>query len=249
MNEPELFGGVLYDVADLTFATSALARILKSPRTDVDLAAQAGLDTTLVDSLRLLDLESDAEIDLACSLGAAWVNGRRSAPREGTWETVASLPVGLALPARLNRTTAETLIGLANGARSKIRLAAPFMDAEGVGYLKDSIVAATLRSIGVELVRPASRSRECEAVGLLLESVGERGRPEYFTILDPVEGAPFPHLKVMTTDSSTAYIGSANLTGAALAGRNLEFGVLVRGEQVRTLDRFLDLYTGVGVDL
>ena len=244
-----MFGGVLHDATDLTFATSALAQLLKAPRTDRGLAARAGLDTTLVDSLRLLALKGDAEIDHACSLGAAWVNGRRSAPREGTWETVASLPVGLALPARLDRTTAETLIGLANGARSKIRLAAPFMDAEGVGYLKDSMVAATLRRIRVELVRPAAESREREAVSLLLGSVEERGRPEYFTILDPVEGAPFPHLKVMTTDGSTAYIGSANLTGAALAGRNLEFGVLVRGEQVQTLDRFLDLYTGVGMDL
>ena len=247
MNKPELFGGVLYDASELTFASRVLARLLKAPQTDRSLAVQAGLDTRLVDSLRHLALEDELEIDHACSLGAAWVSGRRSVPQEDTWETVASLPVDLALPKRLNRTTAETLIGLANRARIKLRLAAPFMDMEGVGYIKDSIVAATLRQVRVELIRSISGLRERESVSLLLGSVEERGCSEFFSILDPIEGTSFPHLKVVTTDGSTAYIGSANLTGAALTGRNLEFGVLVRGEQVQTLDRFLDLYTGVGM--
>jgi phosphatidylserine/phosphatidylglycerophosphate/cardiolipin synthase-like enzyme len=53
---------------------------------------------------------------------------------------------------------------------------------------------------------------------------------------------PFAHLKVLVTDGSSGYIGSANITGAALAGRNLELGVLVRGRQVGIIDRVLDLY-------
>jgi phosphatidylserine/phosphatidylglycerophosphate/cardiolipin synthase-like enzyme len=54
--------------------------------------------------------------------------------------------------------------------------------------------------------------------------------------------APFSHLKVMVVDASTAYIGSANITAAGLAGRNLELGVLVRGGRVDLIDRILDLY-------
>jgi phosphatidylserine/phosphatidylglycerophosphate/cardiolipin synthase-like enzyme len=46
----------------------------------------------------------------------------------------------------------------------------------------------------------------------------------------------------MVVDASTAYIGSANITAAGLAGRNLELGVLVRGARVDLIDRILDLY-------
>ena len=243
MNEAELFGGVLYTASDPVSAAKTLSLLLKSPQTDHELAAQAGLDPVLVDSLRLLEIADDSKIEIACALGAAWVSGRRSAPKVEMWETVASLPSHFVLPNRLDRTTTETLIGLANSAQLSLRLAVPYMDIEGVGYLEDSIVAATLRSVQVRLIRPVSGTREDESVDHLLESVREFGDLRTFAILNPVKGTPFPHLKVMTVDGSTAYIGSANLTGAALAGRNLEFGVLVHGEQVRVLDDYLDLYT------
>ena len=249
MNRAELFGGVIYTASDPESAATTLASLLKSPATDRELALKVGLDPSLVDSLRLLDIVDESGIEMACALGVAWVLGRRSAPQEGTWETVASLPADLMLPKRLERTTAETLIGVANGAQSHVRLAAPFMDVEGVGYLKDSIVAATLRQVRVRLIKPASRPRENESVSFLIKSVAEDGDPEFFSILDTMEGSPFPHLKVMTSDGSTAYIGSANLTGAALAGRNLEIGVLVRGQQVQTLDKFLDLYSDEQVNV
>ncbi len=45
----------------------------------------------------------------------------------------------------------------------------------------------------------------------------------------PIAGLPFAHLKVMVADGDTAYVGSANLTEAGFAGRNLGLGVLVRG--------------------
>jgi phosphatidylserine/phosphatidylglycerophosphate/cardiolipin synthase-like enzyme len=54
--------------------------------------------------------------------------------------------------------------------------------------------------------------------------------------------APFSHLKVVVADDAAAYISSANLTDAALAGRNLELGVLVRGGQVAVINALLDLY-------
>jgi len=40
------------------------------------------------------------------------------------------------------------------------------------------------------------------------------------------DDAPWAHLKVMTVDSAAAYIGSANVTGATLAGPNLELLVV-----------------------
>jgi phosphatidylserine/phosphatidylglycerophosphate/cardiolipin synthase-like enzyme len=54
--------------------------------------------------------------------------------------------------------------------------------------------------------------------------------------------APWAHLKVLSSDSVAAYIGSANVTGAGIAGPNLELGILVRGPAVAVVERVLDLY-------
>ena len=142
----------------------------------------------------------------------------------------------------LDRTSAETLIGLANRAEIRLRLAAPFMDIQGIGYLMDSLAAATLRRVEVEIVRPVSGRREDDALAALLAGVRANGDKNFLVVLEPLEGIPFPHLKVMSVDGKTAYAGSANFTAAALEGRNLEFGVLVVGEPVRVLDGFLDGY-------
>ena len=243
MTDAELFGSVLYSVDDATQASIILAHLLQAPRTDHVLAARAGLDPVLVDTLRGVDLTGGTSIENACALGAAWVLGRRSAPVAVPWEAVASMPAHLKLPIGLQRTTAESLIGIANGAESRVRLSAPFIDEQGLGYLTDSLVAATLRGVRVELFRPRMGVRERESVSILIDRVRAKGAPSCFRILDPLEGALFPHLKVMTGDGSVAYVGSANLTDAALAGRNLEIGVLVHGSQVQIVDSFLDLYT------
>ncbi|MCY4579227.1 MAG: phospholipase D family protein [Chloroflexi bacterium] len=242
MNDAELFGGVLYSASDVAAAARTLAHLLKSSQTDVGIAAEAGLDPLLVDSLRNLNLADAHKIDHASALGAAWVLGRRSASIEHSWEAVASIPSNMELPEGLERITAETLIGLANHAAKKLRLAAPYMDVQGLGYLMDSLVAATLRRVDVEIVRSVSGQREEDALTALLESVHANGDIGFLTVLEPLVGVPFPHLKVMTVDGKTAYVGSANLTAAALEARNLELGVLVVGEQVQILDGFLDSY-------
>jgi phosphatidylserine/phosphatidylglycerophosphate/cardiolipin synthase-like enzyme len=61
-------------------------------------------------------------------------------------------------------------------------------------------------------------------------------------VVRATKDAPFAHLKVMVVDGATAYVGSANITAAGLAGRNLELGVVVYGAQVSVIDRILDLY-------
>ena len=54
--------------------------------------------------------------------------------------------------------------------------------------------------------------------------------------------APWAHLKVLACDSAAAYIGSANVTGAAIAGPNLELGILVRGPAVAVVERVLGVF-------
>ena len=242
MREAELFGGVLYTAEDVEAASVILSSLLKSSSTDRTLAVSVGLDPTLVDSLRVLGLVEEAAIDRACALRAAWIFGMRSVSPERSWEAVASIPSNMQMPEGLDRTSAETLIGLANRAETRLRLAAPFMDIQGIGYLMDSLAVATLRRVEVEIVRPVSGRREDDALAALLAGVRANGDKNFLVVLEPLEGIPFPHLKVMSVDGKTAYVGSANFTAAALEGRNLEFGVLVVGEPVRVLDGFLDGY-------
>lgn len=135
MTDPDLFGSVLYTAIDTANAADALARILEASTTDRELAMEAGLDPVLVDTLRDVSLTEATSIVDACALGSAWVSGWRSAPKPGSWEPVVSLPGHLALPLGLRRTTAESLIGLANGAMERHRLAAPFMDEPGSDIL------------------------------------------------------------------------------------------------------------------
>lgn len=97
--------------------------------------------------------------------------------------------------------------------------------------------------VSVELIEPADNQRAISFIAHLHRTIQHRGDPKHFKLLNATEGTPFPHLKVMTVDGITAYVGSANLTAAALEGRNLELGVLVSGDPVSVIDEFLDMYT------
>jgi hypothetical protein len=49
-------------------------------------------------------------------------------------------------------------------------------------------------------------------------------------------------LKVLSSDATAGYIGSANITRAGMGGQNLELGILVRGSAVATVEKVLDLF-------
>lgn len=146
------------------------------------------------------------------------------------------------LPRGLRRTTGETLIGLASTARSRIRLASPYVDETGITLLADAIAAATRRGVVVDLFDPSGWDPARAAVAALRDAVTTSGDPTRLRLVRALPDAPFAHLKVMVVDGSAAYIGSANLTAAGLAGRNLELGVLVRGPQVAAIEHILDRY-------
>jgi phosphatidylserine/phosphatidylglycerophosphate/cardiolipin synthase-like enzyme len=242
MDDAELVGGVLVDVPDPRRASRALADLLIAPHAEQPTVLGAGLDPTLVNVLRSHFHGDRERVELACSEGAAWVLGRRSLASDDTWEVVASLPIGVALPRGLRRTTGETMIGLASTATKMIRFSAPYVDESGIGFLIDSIVAATNRGVEVQLFASQSWEPARAAIAALSQSVAAHGDASRFRLLGTKPDAPFSHLKVMLVDSAAAYIGSANITAAGLGGRNLELGVLIRGERVSVIDRILDLF-------
>lgn len=242
MDEVDLVAGVLFDAPDPDASARVLVTLLLTDGVDAALARRAGFEPVLVESLRRHLLRDRQSIEVACARGAAWVRGRRSAERPDRWEVVASLPNVMSLPPGLRRTTGETLIGLVTGAESTLRIVAPYVDEAGLGFLSDAIVAASQRRVSVEVFEPRWSGPAEWAMSRLEAQVRAAGDIRRLHRVRSVVDAPFSHLKVVVADDTAAYIGSANLTDAALTGRNLELGVLVRGSQVAVVNALLDLY-------
>jgi phosphatidylserine/phosphatidylglycerophosphate/cardiolipin synthase-like enzyme len=242
MDDAELVGGVLLDAADPKAAAATLAGLLKTPNVQPTEARRTGFDPELLEVLRRRFNRSPTAIDQACAEGAAWVLGRRSIAISHPWELVASLPQGTPLPTGLRRTTGETIVHLVTNAQRSLRLIAPFIDEVGLRFLADGLAAATTRGIDVEILLPTRSTRAASALAELLPRIEREGDADYLRMAVLRRDAPWAHLKVVTADSSSAYIGSANVTGPGLVGLNLELGVLVTGPQVRTIEHILDLF-------
>ena len=240
--DAELVAGVLDQSRDPVLAAHDLAELLVAPPVDRSAVLRLGLDPSLVDVLRQQFGRDVGRIRAACREGAVWVLGRRSVTVGAPWDLVASFPPGLSLPPGLRYTTAETLTHLVVGARCSLRLAAPFIDRPGLSYLSYVLAAATERGVVLEVLLPTRSTHADDALDELRETIRGSGSLERFSVSRLQIDGPWAHLKVLTADSSSAYIGSANLTGAGLAGHNLELGVLVRGPAVATVERVLDQF-------
>jgi phosphatidylserine/phosphatidylglycerophosphate/cardiolipin synthase-like enzyme len=153
--------------------------------------------------------------------------GRRSIVSAEPWDLVASLPSAAVLPAGLRRTTGETLIQLVVQATRTLRLVAPLIDRPGLSFMGEALAAATMRSVRLEILLP-TRSTRVDALDDLSASVAPDGRSSNFSVSTLRDDAPWAHLTVLTSDSASAYIGSANVTGAGIGGHNLELGACSR---------------------
>jgi phosphatidylserine/phosphatidylglycerophosphate/cardiolipin synthase-like enzyme len=242
VHEAELVGGVLVDAPDPWRTARDLASLLTSSHTDRRAASAVGLDPDLVAVLRRRFSGDRDRIEEACNLGAAWVMGRRSIVITEPWDLVASLPAGVPLPTGLRRTTGETLVQLVTQASRTLRLVAPFIDRTGLSFLADALAAATARGVRLEVLVPTRSTHAGDALDDLHTTITRDGDIANFRVAALRHGAPWAHLKVLTSDSEAAYIGSANVTGAAIAGPNLELGILVRGPTVAVVERMLDLF-------
>jgi phosphatidylserine/phosphatidylglycerophosphate/cardiolipin synthase-like enzyme len=96
--------------------------------------------------------------------------------------------------------------------------------------------------VALEVLLPTRSTHADDALDALRDTIRRSGSIARFSVARLRFDAPWAHLKVLTADTSSAYIGSANITGAGLTGDNLELGVLVRGPAVAVVERVLDLY-------
>lgn len=242
MDDAELVGGVLVGAHDSQSGAHALAQLLLASKVDRRAATIAGFDPDLVEVLRTRFAGDVSRIELACVLGAAWVDGRRSVVHAEPWDIVASLPTGTPLPAGLRRVTGETLMQLVSQASRTLRIAAPFIDWPGISFLADALAAATTRDVTLQVLLPTRSTHAEGALDELEATIRRDGKITNYAVARLRFDAPWAHLKVLSSDSVAAYIGSANVTGAGIAGPNLELGVLVRGPAVAVVERVLDLF-------
>ena len=242
MDHAELIGGVLVDCDDPRSSAVELARLLTAAGLDRSAAARAGLEPDLVDVLRSRLAGDGDRIAALCQEAAAWVLGRRSVVLAEPWDLVATLPSGAALPLGLRRTTGETLVQLVVNATRTLRLAAPFIDRPGLSFMGEGLAAATSRGVLLEILLPTRSTHADDALDDLTATIAADGVPANYSVSRLRDDAPWAHLKVLTADSTAAYIGSANVTGAGIGGHNLEVGVLVRGEPVAVVERILHMY-------
>lgn len=229
-------GALLVTASDPWAAGRLLEQHLREPSSDTERAlSDEGVPSQLADDFRAILPTSHADIVAACALGSAWEAGRRSAPQTGQWSPVATW-VGAAKG--FEHRTAESLISLIIRARSRVRLFAPFVDAAGLGAIVSALAAATSRRVAVDL---AYREETTAVVTTVISgAIAEKGVPAMLRLRPLIANDNFPHLKVLTVDGVAAYIGSANLTWAALV-YNVELGVLVEGPAVTALDQLFDL--------
>jgi phosphatidylserine/phosphatidylglycerophosphate/cardiolipin synthase-like enzyme len=138
------------------------------------------------------------------------------------------------------RMTLGVLIELVAGARRRFVLGAPYLseDVLNVGVLAASVHAALSRGVVVEL---ATTSKQILALPSALLRRREGGQLAVFCPTANIESDARlgSHAKFCISDSTAAYLGSANFTGPGLTG-HLEMGVLVRGQLATAVSSFWD---------
>jgi phosphatidylserine/phosphatidylglycerophosphate/cardiolipin synthase-like enzyme len=198
---------------------------------------RVGIIPGSVEDFRALFPSDPSQLVAAALCGAYWALGHRARPESRSrWFPVVS---GSDLDRdTFDRRTGETLIGLISRARDRLRLFSAYVDGPGLRALEPALAGATNRGVDVDLVTVRHLEREDAPAVLtsLLDSNGDRSRLR----IHRLEGMKwFPHLKLLTADGSSAYIGSANMTLAGMT-TNFEVGALVEGDPVVAYEALVD---------
>lgn len=137
------------------------------------------------------------------------------------------------------RTTLGVLTQLIAGARQKIVLATPFIQAERSlieGPLAEALQAALLRGVGIDIVSTSQSLQSLRRVDWLNSS---HHNVRFFQAKTNVEQEQRlgSHAKFCIADETSVYVGSANLTGPGLS-EHLEMGFLVDGKYAKQVADF-----------
>jgi cardiolipin synthase/putative cardiolipin synthase len=163
-----------------------------------------------------------------------------------TAEVVATVPPNVSVPADTSwRRHSAELRSLLLNADERVRIAAPyFTPAESI---VDDIASLPNRGVDTRVLTREARTNEStvEALGRIHDAV-DPGHRENLRVrdlyeLDAISGSQeyATHAKVIVSDDSVCYLGSANLTSTSL-GSNFELGVVLTGDTVEAVSAIYD---------
>jgi phosphatidylserine/phosphatidylglycerophosphate/cardiolipin synthase-like enzyme len=149
-------------------------------------------------------------------------------------------PYGAALAHRMKcRMTLGVLTQLLAQAKRYVVIGAPFMQAGyglSSGTLADALSAALQRGVNVDIVGTG------QGLQTLNTEVLRQNAQGHLRLFQPKQNLEDSqrlgsHAKFCVADGTSAYVGSANLTGPGL-NRHLEMGLLVQGEVAQQIEDF-----------
>lgn len=186
--------------------------------------------------------------------GIEQMNGVLS--RATTVDIVATLPQGLNLPPRAAPPVqlAASLHRLVVDATQQLIILNPFFETTGLQFLHGALEAAARRGVAITVVTrdlsdmgtPNRRALLNLNQQLLAAGLQRRLSVYNYHVGQEHQTVQTLHAKMVISDETAAYVGSANLTQYGL-GRHLEVGVLLRGPQVAALANIVDgvLHSGL----
>lgn len=210
--------------------------LLKPSPENAEVLRALGVDPATVEVFRRLFPSDPDSVRRRCQLAAAWALGRLSVRPRPMWRPVITAPS--LFRGEFEHFTSETLVGLITEATSSVRIFGSFVDAKGISRIAEAIAYATLRDVAVVLGFRGGADRD-DSRRMLINAVEQLGAANRLAMFSTSAGGPFAHLKLAIADEDRAYLGSANLTDAALSA-NFEVGALVEGSGVRYLVRLFD---------
>lgn len=219
---------------------SACIRRIVSYLTDPTPASKQALGAVGVRARDVDDLKPSVGDDIGdvyetAALALMWCRGRTSVPSTSTWSPVVT---GFELDSRgeLHWATGESLSGLVIRAKTRVRIYSPYLDRGGLAAVGSPLQAAAARGVRIQLGYLGTAERDV-FVREWMEKFGSDSGQWDIVRVDAHDA--YPHLKIVSIDAASAYIGSANLTYGGLVG-NLEVGALVRGPGVAAFEQVLD---------
>lgn len=196
----------------------------------------------LVDQGGLLDLKRAGAVGVALEV----IGDSFSLPtHDSTWVPVVTIPdhMRIEMAELVIRQTAGVLLNLLDRAKKRVLMAAPFVDAPAVDFLRPSLIACGLRGVHVNIGTSSGNAHTFWPLAECWPAAGEATLT--VTEILPEIASLGSHAKVLVVDGALAYVGSANLTAAGL-GRQLELGVEVSGPRVKDLERTMQALIAMG---
>lgn len=149
--------------------------------------------------------------------------------------------------------TAEAFLALAVGARQRLVVMTPFLDAAGAQWLQKLLTAAPSGTERILILRYLDQPQHqaypagFDTLAPWLRATGVR---VFDYALPRLEGKGLEtfHAKVVLCDESLAYIGSVNLNWASLE-YSMELGVAIRGEAARDVAVVINAMLNVAREL